>query len=384
LGLLLGLSLLVQWKEESSGQLLRSSAFSLVASAAVLILLVVFGLNDVLFGAFAFSSLFAFFVNVLRLYRLSKQSLRYTGGALSHIGLAFLFLGIIGSGRYGEKKTASLPLNEPREVLGHQLTYTGYQPTQDGKWEFSVKVVSGSSQYVLDPVMFQSEYTNSLMRNPDYASSLTSDFYIEPVSLEEVAQTPEASGSMLLQLKKGESKTVGDATVTFVQFDTNHKGTESMVGGGAFAVGAVLEVKRGTSTERVVPVTLYKGSQTPQPQVARTKDGKLGFELLSMNVDSQAKGSTIELSVTGLGAGAPATQQKSELLVIEASVKPFVSLVWAGAFLIIVGLGISLVNKLNGNVSSPANAAGRNSGVSGGQPQEEREGSGAGGQTRQP
>jgi cytochrome c-type biogenesis protein CcmF len=276
---------------------------------------------------------------------------------MAHIGLAVLFLGIIGSGRYGEKKTASLTINEPKEVLGYQLTYTGSSPTPDGKWKFSVAVARNGSQFILDPVMFESEYNNSLMRNPDYASFLTRDFYIEPVSHEEVA-------SAALQLKKGETKTIGDATVRFVRFDMEHKGMESMAASEGFTVGAVLEVKHGTSTEQLTPVTVYKDTLAPQMRIARTKDGAFGFELLTMNVDSQTKGSVIELKVTGLGDHAPVVSQKSQLLVIEASVKPFMSLVWAGAVLMMLGLGISLSTKFNGNALGQSDAGRNKRGIS--------------------
>ena len=202
----------------------------------------------------------------------------------------------------------------------------------------------------LDPVMFQSDFNNSLMRNPDYASFLTRDFYIEPVSLEEVGAAAAQSAATTVQLKKGDTKIIGDAAITFVQFDMNHKGMDAKSAAEGFAVGAVLEVKRGTSVERLTPVTFYKGAVSTQVQAAHTKDGALGFELVKMNVDSESKGSVIELNVIGPGGVQP-SPAKSEVLVIEASVKPFMSLVWAGAVFMILGLGISLSTKLNGSSS---------------------------------
>ena len=350
LGFLLALSLVVEWKEESSRRILRNSAVAFLLSVAVLAILVFFGLHDVLMGLFAFTSLFAFFVNIMRLYNLARENYRYTGGAIAHIGLAVLFLGIIGSGRYGEKKTASLGVNEPKAVLGHTLTYKGSRPMPDGKWKFTVNVVKDGSSFDLDPVMFQSDYNNSLMRNPDYASFLTRDFYIEPVSLEEVAAPAAQGGATMLQLKKGETKTLGDVSITFVQFDMNHKGMDVKSATEGFAVGAVLDVKRGNSVERLTPVTFYKGAKSTQVQPARTKDGMVALELLTMNVDSQTKGSVIELSVSGVG-GAQLSVAKSEVLVVEASVKPFMSLVWAGAFLMMFGLGVSLSTKFSGTSS---------------------------------
>lgn len=346
MGLLLGLSLLVQWKEESSGQILKNSAISLIAAAILTAVLVFAGLDDVLFAVFAFSSLFAFSVNAIRLYTLAKENIRFTGGALSHIGLALLFLGIIGSGRYGQKQTASLPMNEAKEVLGYKLTYTGSKPTTDGKWTFSVNVEKEGSKFVLDPVMFESEYNNSLMRNPDYAAFLTRDFYIEPVSLEEATPVSAASSSVL-ELKTGESKMVGPVTVKFVRFDMKHGEMQGMAGGQDMTIGAVLQVKRGNSSEELTAYTSFKNIQKPEPKTASTKDGTIGFELLGMNVDAPGKGSTIQLGIKGLEGPPAASTEKSQMLVIEASLKPFMSLVWVGAFLMMLGLAVALTTKLN-------------------------------------
>jgi cytochrome c-type biogenesis protein CcmF len=347
LGLLLGFSLLVQWKTGSLKELLRNSVLSLSGAGVVLIVLIWFGLHDLVMGILAYVSLFAFFVNIFRVYQLAKESVWYIGGAVAHIGLAFLFLGIIGSGRYGQKETASLSLNGSKEVLGYKLTYKGSQPTDDGKWKLDVQVERGSTTFLLEPVMFESSYNNSVMRNPDYASFITGDFYLEPVSVEEVAANTDTRAENTVQLKKGESRTIGDVEVTFLRFQMNQQAAQSMTGSGGFAVGAVLEVRRGKRTEEVLPVAVYKAGQRSQSQIVKTKDGLVGFELLGMNVDAETRMSTIQVGITGLRGQVPVAQ-KSEVLIVEASVKPFIGLVWTGAVLMISGLVISLLAKLNG------------------------------------
>jgi cytochrome c biogenesis factor len=257
-----------------------------------------------------------------------------------------LFLGIIGSGRYGEKQTASLTLQEPKEVLGHTLTYEGTQRTPDGTWKYVVRVEKEGTQFVLEPVMFDSDYNNSVMRNPDYASSLTGDFYLEPVSLEQ-AEAQDVAHE-LVRLKKGEPQTIGDIQMTFVRFDMSHEPKGNMLAGSEFAVGAVLEVKRGKDVEVVIPVTMYQGTHPPEPRAARTKDGTLGFELLAMNVDAATKTSAVELNVAGLRGADAASRRVEETLVVEASVKPFIGLIWAAALLVIVGLLLSLRSKTGG------------------------------------
>jgi cytochrome c-type biogenesis protein CcmF len=258
-----------------------------------------------------------------------------------------LFLGIIGSGQYGEKETASLPLNGSKQVLGYTLTYKGSHPTDDGKWRFDVQVERGGSTFLLQPVMFESSYNNSLMRNPDYASLITRDFYLEPVSVEQTGSSGDAGEQDVVELKKGESRTFGDVEVTFLQFEMNQQAMNSMTGTGGFAVGARLRIKRGKTTEEVIPVAFYKAGQRSESRIVSTKDGAIDFELLGMNVDPASKASTIQLRITGLPGQAPVAQ-KSELLIVEASVKPFIGLIWIGAVLMASGLTVSLIAKLNG------------------------------------
>ncbi|MEX1277190.1 MAG: cytochrome c biogenesis protein CcsA [Bacteroidota bacterium] len=343
LGFVLGISLLVMWRQESAQGLLNRASFAVGGSALVVIGLVFAGLDDWSMGLLAFASLFAFFVNLTHGYRLSKQGWFMVGGPLAHIGLALLFLGIIGSGFYGQKATTSLTQGEPKEVLGHMLTYTGSQPTEDGKWKFTVTAEHAGTSFLLEPVMFKSTYNDQIMRNPDYATFLTKDFYIEPVSLEKGAVTDHTHDTF--ELPKGIPTTIADMTVTFVRFDMNQHGTEGMMAGGGFPVGAVLDVVRGGKKETVTAVTLYKEGQQPEFKPAMLKDGKTGFSMLSMNINPENKTSSIQVDVAGLHdhAEQPAGP---DVLVIEASVKPFISLIWVAATLMSVGLILSIVSKL--------------------------------------
>jgi cytochrome c biogenesis factor len=66
-----------------------------------------------------------------------------------------------------------------------------------------------------------------------------------------------------------------------------------------------------------------------------------------MNIGTQSIPSTIDLAITGNVLSAPPVA-KAQLLVVEASVKPFMSVVWTGAVFILFGLIVSLTTKFNG------------------------------------
>ncbi len=182
---LLGGTLALQWNQEDRRSFLKKSLDSIY----VLLLperlpCIAIGLRDFGAGALIFSSLFALCMALKHGYRILREQPKFIGGSLSHIGLAILLLGIIGSGRYGVKQSVSLSQNQPQNVMGYTLTYMGDSLSQEGKTLLTVRAEKNGSFNILRPVMYESSFNNSVMRNPDYLSSFTNDLYIEPVSLE--------------------------------------------------------------------------------------------------------------------------------------------------------------------------------------------------------
>jgi cytochrome c-type biogenesis protein CcmF len=336
--IVLGLSLLVQWRMESLGGMMRRALRALAIAMAGTGGLFLAGVQDLPILALGASSIFALAVNVERLVTIARVNPSGTGGAIAHIGLALLFLGIIGSGRYGQKTTASLPLGQPKEIFGRMVTYTGSQPFEDGKkFRFKVSVQTGGSAFTLAPVMYQSTYNNSVMREPDYSSSLTGDFYIEPVALE----AKHVHGDQdIQQLSKGAAVEIDGKKVTFVRFEMNQHGNESMISGDGFTVHAIVEVQSGKNVETLTVPTLFRQDQSPQPTPVTNRDGSLELQFLGMNIDTETKLSSVQMSIHNPRAEAHTSEQ--EVLVVEASVKPFMNIVWVAAILVLGGLALSL------------------------------------------
>ena len=214
--LLLGVSMRVKWNQEERSVFKRILLPAGMA-AVMAIGLFFFGLKDRLAIALVFTSLFALIIAVEQGIRVAKEQLRFIGGTLSHIGLALLLLGILASGKYGHKRSVSLPLNEPKTLFGYTLTYTGDSLGVDGKYRFAVRVERNGSSHTLTPVIFDSPYNNSQMRTPDYLSYLTKDFYIEPVSLEPGSEN--APSQNIADLTKDEPLRYGPMTITFLRFE---------------------------------------------------------------------------------------------------------------------------------------------------------------------
>ena len=91
-------------------------------------------------------------------------------------------------------------------------------------------------------------------------------------------------------------------------------------------------------------------------------DEKIGFKLLNMNVNAETKLSQIQINVTGLSSAKPVGEHKSEMLVIEASLKPFMSLIWLATGLVLVGFFLSMKYRKQEAAEEAAVDSGKKSG----------------------
>jgi cytochrome c-type biogenesis protein CcmF len=321
--------------------MLARSARSLAASGVLTVLLWFAGVRDWAMAAFAFSSAFAFFVNLEIALRTARADVRLIGGKLAHLGLALMFFGMIATGKYSSTQHLSLPLNTPQQALGYTFTYTGYHPTRDGKYAFHVQAEKDGKKFDLAPIMFEAG-EQGVMRNPDIASFLTRDLYLSPVSLEQ-GDRHAARNHETYTLPKGELVRLGEVKAKFVRFDMNAHSNQAMMDAGqGMTVGSVLELTDGRTSETIIPAMYYTPEGRPKytPSRSRLINGEI--QLVGMNVGSGGQPSTVTITVRRESAEQTAPV---ETLVLEASIKPFVSLLWAGTALMTIGFVIALIKR---------------------------------------
>lgn len=346
LGLLIGFSLFLQWGVDDWKSMLKRSLNSLGASLIITALLWFIGAQQWPALAFIFSSAFAFFVNLEIGLRTMKGNLRLLGGKFAHLGMAIMFLGIIATGKFSSAKHLSLALNTPQEALGYTLTYTGYQPTHDGKFAFNVLVQKEGKQFQLSPIMFAAK-EQGLMRNPDIASFLTKDFYISPVSLDQPNAHAENDGhnhgGETYTIPKGETVSLGGVKATFVKFDMNAHSTDAMPKGeGGMAIGSVLELNDGKTRETITPVAHYSANGEPTYTSSHSTLVNGHIQLVSMNVGmGKEKPSTVTVKLER-ATGAPVSP---ETLVVEASIKPYINLLWGGTVVMTFGFFLAMFKR---------------------------------------
>ena len=306
------------------------------------IVLAFFGVRELIIAVFVFGAAFALFANIAVGVRIVKGSPKYAGGSIAHVGLAIMFLGFVSSAKYDDKATISLTEGKTTEALGYKLTYTGYKPIDQEKYAFNVHVEKDGKNYVVAPIMYYSEYTKGLMRNPDIANLYSKDFYLAPLSLDQ-KQDGDQGRMEKVRLRRGETHSVGTIEITFVDFDFPVMEKAAMLEGKEVTIGAVLKVKEnGKKPETVTPrKVINQGNQTDKPA---TYADNYRFSIVGMQPDRESReNSAVEIGVTDLAS--KQADNQGDVLVVEASVKPYINLVWTGVIVLIVGLLVTIVRR---------------------------------------
>ena len=345
IAVLSGVGQLLWWKSSQTGPLLRGIIAPIVLALATTLGVLIIGSMEPLVLLFVFCAAFSLFANLKVGYDVYMGNPKFVGGSLAHIGLAIMFIGFVTSERYDSVKTLSLERGKPVEALGYRMTYVGYAPTERQRYAFKVEVERNGRSHTVAPTMYFSDFTQSLMRHPDVINFLNKDLYVAPLSLEEAGGSTEKS----LEMKKGDQAVVDGLTVRFADFDVGDTQLESMMAGNGFKIGAVFEVRESQyASPRKVEVFMQssgRGMPSFIPDTyTSTKGKKYEFNLkrMSPNQDDPSQ-SKVEIMVK---LPPPEGPQRGETLVVEASIKPMINLVWAGMVTLLIGFVLTLLRRL--------------------------------------
>ncbi len=342
LAFLAGVGQLLWWRTSSIGSLLKSMMYPLLSSFIFTGVLVIVGMRDVPIILLTFASAFTLFVNVMVGFKIFVGNPRFSGGAIAHIGLALLFLGFISSSRYDDKQTVSLEQGKAVKILNeYTLTYKGNRALDSERYGFTIQVDHDNREFVMMPVMRYSSMSNSMMRHPDILNMYTKDFYISPLSVE----TPGENVQQTLSFAKGETKTYKDMNVTFVDFDFNDVEKGKMVTGAEeVTIGVILNISKNGKIEQIKPLMKrVRGNMNFVPASATGSQVEFTIQKMQPNREDPTQ-SKVDIAVND--PTSVSNHRKVETLIVEASVKPYINLVWAGTITLIVGFILTIVRRV--------------------------------------
>lgn len=332
IGLLSAIGQLIWWKRIDRDTLLKNLAIPLSLAMGFTSVLVLFGVKDFGMILLALSAAFSLFANAQVFVKIAKGNLRFAGGALTHVGLALMLLGIISSGKYDESRFVELPLGHPVKVFGKELTYTGVEKIDGNKNGFKILVRDGKHQYTAMPVLYETQ--RMTVQNPDVLHALTQDFYLAPVNL-----MRRPAGNRLV-LAKDETQTVDGYTVKFSGFKMyQDPNTLNPAGSQPIKIGAYLDITKGDVTERVEPTLTIQAGKAPEMEPAPLQSNP-AIKALLLNIDANNRKVMVELQGLPSMAALP-----SETLILEASVKPFINVLWIGTYIVFFGFCLSIYRR---------------------------------------
>ena len=342
IGFLNGFSLLLKWRQTSGEDILKKSKFSLIATGVFAVLIILFGkVYDIMMLLLTVSAAFAFFVNAEIAYKIFTGNKKMLGAYIAHIGISLFILGVVGSSAYSKQVEVDLTKGKPVQVLGHTLEFTGYNPIENNtKYEFNVSVRDGGGKpSVIKPIMFVSTFNNSLMREPDILEGFTKDFYISPLSYDDGTSAAKSPQGNAVTLMPDEKTSIEGTQVTYADFIKPDMSV--MMSGGNFQMGAKLIVTKNGKSE-TIEALMKKDGQGVTFIPVEIKDADLRVELTKIDPTTKKA----EFVIGKLSATAAVTALPAEVLAVNASTKPFISLVWIGVAVMVIGFFVSMSRRL--------------------------------------
>ena len=337
IGLLNGLSLLIKWKNTKGKDLLKKSLPSVgIALVITLLIVILGGVSQFMIILLTYSSAFALVVNGEIAYKIIRGNKKMLGAYVAHMGIALFILGVIGSAVFSKEVDIDLVKNQPKKALGYEMMFTGWKPVENNtKYEFTIHIKKGNDSYHASPVMYVSDFNNSLMRIPAILTFPTKDIYISPLGYDEGKNTNQN----VISLQKGDEKEFNGIKIKFTDFDMSSEVVAKMQSGEDFQMGANLELEKDGKKEEIELFRIVKG-------------GKVSFTAYnSQQMDLKIKlakltAGTIDVAVSTLSGDDNITKNSEEVLTVTATVKPFISLVWIGVVVMVFGFFIAVARRL--------------------------------------
>lgn len=275
-----------------------------------------------------------------------KADTRFIGAYVAHAGLALFILGVVASSHYEETTEFTITDDQKVKVFdGYELTYAGYKLTPPQSYNFIINVrdKDGSVETV-EPVLFFSAFDDFKTANPKpsilkYGSR---DLYFTVKGTEPTGGPPKDS------LTKGQTIPIlgGAVNITFNEFEFTPEERQKMMSNQTFVVKAKLSAQVKGSDE-IIPLETSV-SRNLETEVANMEDVVIpGTEYhvklaeLRPNLENRDQS---KIFIESFDNDNPPPPIK-ERVFVQAFIKPYINMVWAGVIILTIGFGFSMLRR---------------------------------------
>ena len=333
LGILIALTLTLSpfliFGQTPWNSLLRSAAISLTVAVVAVVIAALLGVRQWEHFILIFGATGALVSNVVGIIRFSQGHILRMGGHLTHVGFAIMLLGILGSSGYGTADRVSLVSGKTDKVLGYDMTFDRLvEGTHANESYLDIRMQHDGKAFEAKPKMYFSDYTESVMRNPHIIKGFLEDIYIAPIEYQ------PGHDNSTIELTKGHSRTVGDWTLTFLNYEM---GSSSHEAAGGMTVAAVIDAVHQGDTVQIRP-TMNSSPSGLQPVPMTIPGTDIQVKLAGMKVEAQSISLTFDDPASSAGPSGAS-------VALEVTTKPLINWVWAGVVIMTLGSLISFTRR---------------------------------------
>ena len=277
--------------------------------------------------------------------KLIRKKITISSGAVAHLGVGLMFLGIVSSSVYDRSEKLLLAQGSLQNAMGYEMKFHNPTLLREGKGVrlyLPVEVKRGSAQFIARPDIFSEAGPDGQMKrfaHPHIQRGLISDLYISPVDFDPGKKT-HGPGDYIT-VKKGDKVQFHDYELTFERFDVS--GMMSKKDSRHMRVGADIVVShKGAESVSLKPMMTVGKKNEPSSRVKLP--GPKDAYLTLMSIDAGAK--TIGFVYHGPESAAKKHVESPPALIAEVSIKPGMTMLWLGTILILTGGVIAIVRRL--------------------------------------
>jgi len=332
--LLNAVSIYLNWRDSKWNIVFKNILLALILSLAATVISYFYGITNFEYLLLGWTAWFSLFVNIELIIKHIRKNPKLLGAFLSHLGISALILGTIASGAYSVTEPLSLSFNKEVKALGYNFTLTGKEQIQKQfkdreKYSYLIQVEKeDGSKSVAAPVVYWSDFNNfeSPFFEPGINRYLTSDLYISPKTWEFDKMTPSPV------LTKGQSTAVSfdsNIVVKFAGFDMSKSTTSQKSSTFQFGIVVDYSIYNKQITDTLYMEMSVDGSRmSPIPEVIPGTDIQIMVE--GFNPQDNMANTEISLMIA------------KEIFFVDATIKPFINLVWFGVIALVFGFFISI------------------------------------------
>ncbi len=384
-------------KKKIAKELLIPTLFSLLIAVIFVNVLKVYNLS---FAVLLFASTYIIYSNIKILITVFKANPRISGGAVAHIGVGLMLIGVLFSAGYSKvvslnnnglliskeldeefnRDNLILFVNEPRTMADYEMEYlgeriepkhkSGYVKKNDVELTespFKViakkdiffdgkKLFAAKEEFEINPentfyeiemrkgekvvaTLFPRVQVNPSMgvvTSPDLKRDATRDIYTYVSLTMNKEEEPEWSKTEEMTVKIGQQFFVNDYVAVLKEVNRIEEIQGVEFSKEDVAVKAIVEIQGERETYVADPLFLIKDRSKVGRLPSEVND--LGVRVTLMNIHPDTGEFTIGLN----------TRQK-DWVIIKAMEKPYINILWLGTFVLMIGFTMAMIRRFKEN-----------------------------------